>query len=355
MKKSVIAALLLSVGLIIPAGRGALAADPGVFQVPGTDTTLKIYGFARFDANYDFNGRADTWMYVPAIDDEVDDGTYDFTAAVSRFGFTTSTPSGGDKVTVKIEGDFLSDGNKFRLRHGYGEYANLLAGQTWSNYIDLDTLPETVDFNGPLGLAGHRSPQIRYTLPMGASSLSVAVEEAPNGNKSVPDLTARYSWNGNGAHLAVYAMTTEYKTEDYEERGYGVGISGSIAVGNATIMGGVQGGKGVGDYMVASIGQAYRDTGTELELWEVVGYNLAVSAPLASNVRGTIAGSYAKFSENDDDTANETLYDVYANIFWGFAKNAEVGVEYAWGKRETFNEWDATASRVNVMFQYNFF
>ena len=89
------------------------------------------------------------------------------TAETSRFGFESSTPTALGPFATKVEADFYAYGtgnrNRLRLRHAYGEYANVLVGQTWSTFMDLDDLPETVDFNGPPGATFRRPVQVRYT------------------------------------------------------------------------------------------------------------------------------------------------------------------------------------------------
>ena len=62
------------------------------------------------------------------------------------------------------------------LRHAYVQWGNWLVGQTWSNFMDVATLPEAVDFIGPTdGTTFVRQPQVRYT--MGGFSLSAENRE----------------------------------------------------------------------------------------------------------------------------------------------------------------------------------
>ena len=76
---------------------------------------------------------------------------------------------------VRVEGDFNSpsafnysteattNGTNFRIRHAYGEYAGFLVGQTWANFMDLGSLPDTVDFNPHGAFALTRQPGVKYT------------------------------------------------------------------------------------------------------------------------------------------------------------------------------------------------
>ena len=40
-------------------------------------------------------------------------------------------------------------------------------GQTWSNFMDIDIFPNTIDYWGPTGMVFYRNQQARYTFPMG--------------------------------------------------------------------------------------------------------------------------------------------------------------------------------------------
>jgi hypothetical protein len=70
--------------------------------------------------------------------------------------FSTSATNGGQTS--------VSDSLIPRMRYAYGTLGGFLAGQANSNFEDTDANPETLDFGGPAGEAGVvRIPQIRYT------------------------------------------------------------------------------------------------------------------------------------------------------------------------------------------------
>jgi hypothetical protein len=53
----------------------------------------------------------------------------------------------------------------------------LLAGHTWSTFVDPTTYPEILDFTGPGAEAFVRQGQVRYTYNFGGGlTASVAVE-----------------------------------------------------------------------------------------------------------------------------------------------------------------------------------
>src|SRR6056297_319179 len=89
---------------------------------------------------------------------------FDVHARQTRFHFGTRHEVGEAKLGSYIEMDFLvtAGGNERvsnsftpRLRHAYVTYDNWLVGQTWNTFMDVATLPESVDFIGPTGCTLH--------------------------------------------------------------------------------------------------------------------------------------------------------------------------------------------------------
>lgn len=212
---------------------------PGSFRLPGSDSSLRIYGFAELNAVHEMKGDnsandystfapyAPYAPYAPINGSTTRTGQTYLHARTSRVGIEASTPTAHGPLAVKVEGDFNNDprtgtsavygtlGNiytqqatnsyNFRLRHAYGQFGGLLVGQTWSTFMDVDNSPETVDFNGPVGSTSLRQPQLRYSYAtQGMGTFTVAAENsvsyvldstgvaAPAGFSRVPDFVARW-------------------------------------------------------------------------------------------------------------------------------------------------------------------
>jgi hypothetical protein len=233
--KIVIAALFLAA---LPLAASAEDA-PGVFKIPGTESTIKFNGYVQLDTTLDFSGRVgdiennDWATFLPGVpnDDSAAakrrKGQLYMTARTSRFSIVTSTPSKMGNVGVRLEGDFngpngfqsetYTNSVLFRLRHAYGTVGNLLVGQTWTTFLDFGGAPETVDFNGPGTLALVRNPMIRYTLPLGEGmQLALAAENARGaqfgGSKyqTIPDLHANFGMSGSWGSLSIRGVTQQY-------------------------------------------------------------------------------------------------------------------------------------------------
>jgi hypothetical protein len=241
---------------------------PGVFKVPGTDTTMKIYGFAEMNAAYDMGAHntdiddydwASCLMTLP-FDNPVPgyqnyaqkkDSLY-MTGRTSRLGITTTTPSDFGPITMVLEGDFNSpspnnfsspattNGNTFRVRKAYGQVGGLLVGQTWSTFFDGDSLPDTVDFNAVPSACLERMPIVQYTFKTSAKSTLAIAAEFPfnrqwlglsggvasermtgqndtvqgNGNissQSTPDLHANWTYSDSWGHVSARGVVVTYQ------------------------------------------------------------------------------------------------------------------------------------------------
>jgi hypothetical protein len=199
---------------------------PRSFLIPGTDTSIRVGGFADLTIDYYLqngppNGTQSTTVgntgnlntmplftggktvpgypspgnLVPVqIGSSRGNGVYLESPRESRLNVETRTPTAYGEARTFIEFDFagtnafsgagasgqtnVSDSLVPRLRYAYGTLGGFLAGQANSNFEDADANPETLDFGGPAGEAGVvRIPQVRYTLagPYG-SAFSVAAE-----------------------------------------------------------------------------------------------------------------------------------------------------------------------------------
>lgn len=388
-------------GVVIRAG-----SMPGSILIPGTDTSIKLYGNVRVDATYDTAGRNNDirnndWasaVFAQPLDRSSANvqrkGQFYGTARASRLGLLSSTPTLLGDFEIKVEADFNapndymgelgSNGVMFRLRHAYGRLGNLLVGQTWSNFIDLRSYPETVDFNPSGDVTLIRQAQLRYTIPLGPTTLSLAVENpeslsslppsqtlSNNGRNDynrIPDVTANWSWHGERAHLSLRAATMEYRNDHHSKQGYAVGLGGSYRLGPGVLVAGVQGGEGIGRYMFNAVLQGATETGTSLQLWKAVGSHLGYTMPWTPSLRSNIILSRTVFANNatadayqrgiwlgaaDEFVPNKRVDQAFVNLFWNVTKNIETGIEYAWGERLTFGGERGIQQRINAMIQYN--
>ncbi len=163
-------------------------------------------------------------------------------------------------------------------------------GQTWSNFMDIDIFPNTIDYWGPTGMVFYRNKQARYSFPMGddifavsledpSTALSVGrfrdatncdlptatpdcestdstAEEVFQSYEDLPDLTASYRGSGDFGHYKVAGIVRKlgYErldtgTDDYEV-GWGINTSAGLYTwGKDVAKLQVVYGEGIGNYM----------------------------------------------------------------------------------------------------------
>ncbi|MDW7746823.1 DcaP family trimeric outer membrane transporter [Halomonas sp.] len=368
------------------------------------DTKASVYGYAKLDIIYDVD--ADLGNSIGhsniALDNEASqDGHFNMHAYQSRIGFQTSTPVSGSDLVTRIEGDFYgSGGGSFRLRHAYGSWNDILAGQTWTNFYGFVAGTPTIDFTGPPGVGNQaRQPQLRYT----AGNFSASIEDPDSlggsedtiddiqsdddvAKSQLPDVVARYT---NTSGPFKYSASTVLRQLEYDAEGiegaaidddstfgWGIALEAAMDVSEAlTLRAGVTHGNGLGGYMNVSPQKspAYLDANGDLEALESTGGTLGASLKAGP---GTINVSYNVSTVDLDDAnntavvvgddgeetvvgnftdgANDTFETAYLNYIWSPADRITYGIETSWASRETKGGDDGDAVRIQGMVMYSF-
>ncbi|MFT7291758.1 MAG: hypothetical protein ACI8SG_000655, partial [Marinobacter psychrophilus] len=300
-------------------------------------------------------------------------GYFGSEATQTRIGIVTTSPEG---VEVKVEADFRGG---FRLRHGYGSYKGVLAGQTWSNFTSFVGNTSTLDFDGLPGLAGYQSrvPQLRYT----SGPISVSAEQPKNSiagstttKNGMPALTARLEDSAGNLSYSAAVLTQQLSidsgTSDSSAFGFATFVAGKIALSDMiTIQGTLSYTDGASNYLYR-MGQvsAYVENG---DVETVSGYGGSVGAGFNLGDGSSINIGYGTTKIDLDDgvaagiivadpkdanlnSLNESISAVMANYQWTPVKNVKMGVEYKYATRELQNGDDGDASSVAFAAQYNF-
>jgi len=370
----------------------AMAADaPGYFKVPGTDTTMKIYG------------KAETWGYYTmdpgpgSLDEELgvqneDWGKKNTTDSITygRVGIATTTPSSFGDVNVKVEFDMRSKadhdswGSQFRMRHAYGEFAGLLVGQTNSLWVDWqycagynDTWLE--DFNG----TQYRTRQIRYTFnPADNFKVAFSMEQDVSGGNTTkfgPAFVgaAKYSgdWGFVTANLGYQkiengevGIDNEYHYKSDTGLSWSIGGAWNITendnLGGKYVKGGGQ--HGFGSYFMAD-GFYTKDAEGNLDFYKSTSIDLGYSHTWNDAFTTNVGIGQIKFGK--DEAAgygtDVKINEFFINTNWNITKNATFGLEYydstVKAGEDIFygTDYDYTDKAhyngFNVMFQYRFF
>jgi hypothetical protein len=350
-------------------------------------TTYSLGGYIQLDMIHDLKGdqgRAVDMTALP-IDGGQRRNTTTFSTRTSRLNFKTSTPVDGATIKTRLEFDFFTaEGSETytnsarpRLRHAYGQVGNWLAGQTWSTFMDVDSLPETLEFTGPTGQVFIRQPMLRYTMATGAkSSLALAVENPQAdardaaGNVTAqdrgPDIAANWTVEGDFGHFSLRGLVRPLRVEDGSAAnqatttGYAASVAGSLKLGAAdTVLYQATAGKGAGRYIQdANSAAAYAPAPADLAAQKAVGGFLGVQHQWAAGTRSTFV--YAR-TRNTNDAGfgavaglNKSTREVHANIITSPYKQVDVGLEYVWGERKQEDGQKGEMSRLQAAVKFSF-
>ena len=360
-----------------PATAPAKPAPRGPIEWKVGETKLKLGGYIKVDAIYDFDeiGSTDSFdvRTIPTGDGNEPGNNARLHARQTRLNLDVRSPTDEGEIRGFVEGDFFGDGNAFRLRHAYGEYQKILGGQTWTTFMDVDGMPETLDFESPVAFPQVRQSMIRYTHPFEKEGCyaAVAIEEpdsdviapavAGDVEEPYPDLTGRVRWKLDRGHvqLGLFAGMARFDPDAGSPDDvplYGANVSTRLTTwGKDYAIVQVTYGEGVGRYRGGVT--AAPDADGDLEAIEIVGVLGSYQHHWCDEYRSNIGYSWA---EGDlpagapPATSTEMVDYFFLNLIWQFTERAWTGIEYLHGTRETADSLSGRANRIQLSVRFDF-
>ncbi|MBH1592567.1 porin [Stenotrophomonas maltophilia] len=353
----------------------------GFFAIPGTDTVIRIGGYAKLDAIADSRRAGDEDQFIPSSmpvgDSHRDVSNFNIHAKQTRFSFEARRPTTHGNLRFYLENDFFgsSDGYQFRLRHAYGQLGNTYAGYGYSTFMDADSLPDTLDFAGPGGAGYLLVAGIHHSFALGkGSTLTIAAEDPETelagasetlaAVNRLPDVTVTARMERDWGHLqrGAVARSLAYDGQDQRDRRIagGLQLSGSASVGaRDLLLFGVLGGRGLSRYTADLTGSgldAVVDADGRLEALDLhggfVGYTHYWSDLWRSNLifgQLTLERNAALAS----DAFRQSRYGVF-NLIWSPAPSWTMGMELLYGRLQQQDGARGDTVRVQGSLQYNF-
>ncbi len=367
------------------------SADEAHMTAAGTK--LSYGGFIKVDSiatSYSEgkpkNGLIEDFM-VPSLI-PVSDGSgesyqaYNLHAKTSRFFLKTATQTDVGTISTNFEMDFAVGGqgnervsNSWanRMRHAYvkwqySEDSSLLAGQTWSTFFNVGTLPANLDFVGPVGTIFNRQPMIRITTGpwmFAVENPRTRLNGEPHDDFSegIPDLVARYNGKNGGLawSLAGIArqLTYDNGTTDDSVAGYGLSLSGKYVMGAADIRFGANYGDALGRYLgINAFNDGYIANDGSIETFDQMGAFVAYRRSFSDQWSGGVTLSMAEADNPSiaEYAAAPTLAKSYqtghVNLIWSPTKKMSIGGELVYGTKELENGNDGSMTRLQMTVKY---
>jgi len=357
----------------------------GFMAIPGTPARVKVDGYAKLDAIVDSKPAGNTDRFVPStipvgLTDAQQTASSTLHVRQTRINvdFRSPTELGSDFRTFAEIDFFGPDGPVDpRLRHFYGQLANVLIGQTWTTFTDVDAVPDTLDDGAPIGVSKLRQAQVRYTKPLGAGqSLAFAAERPVTEARAVdastaayspaPDFIVRYRFDASRGHLQAGSVfrSLGYRgsTRNSTTLGAGVNVAGLWKAPNTDLLiGSVTYGHGIGRYVDTFAGTNsdldLADSGSDVTALPAVAAYAAYTHYWPNRFRSTGTFGYGRVDTTDQQPAGAFADSYYfaANLLWNAVGSLNVGAEYLFGTHSLRSGDDAHASRVQFAAKYDFF
>jgi DcaP outer membrane protein len=293
------------------------------------------------------------------------------------------------EVRFYAEGDlFGTNSTTPRLRHAYAQASNFLIGQTFTNFMDPDGFPDTLDFQGPNGMVNLRNPQVRYGVALSKSTTLYFAAEKPSSdvlfkteefnsqpNAPAPDGTVRLRKEFEGGHVQVaglFRSIAAFVTEGTQSRtdtvfGWGVNVSaGFKTFGKDNVVLGAVTGEGASRYIQDTSG-----LGIDAEVTDIgirphlkptpdAGVDAAYQHYWKKTLRSSAVFSYAAVNNPPVSafvpatTYNHSDYSA-VNLIWNpFGSSLHMGAEVLYGWQELQNGKKGDDTRIQFSAKYNF-
>ena len=385
----------------------------GAWRLPGTESAMRIGGYVNLAVVNSFDpvlipDRFITGSIPPSDQDVAGakSGT-EVTASQTRLNLEVRQHTSSGILRAFVEGDFEGRGDTFRLRHAFGQFRWMLAGKTWTTFMDTNSTPEGVDFEGINGQVLVRQPQVRIfpkfgenmsfkfalenpetdvvngTGVKGRSDLIASVDRVPLGSLGswnsrvgfiVRDLQAQNTTGDDGPGGEDDAGSGGEDLPTATEFGWGVTTSGRVPVTkwgeDDFLLWQLTYGKGIGRYVsdLGTIGggDAVFDEDGKLHALPVFAGFVSYQHLWAKDfwflqkwpgiMRSNITLSWVSIDNYDfqDDRNYHSTLRTSANLIYLPTRNVRLGMELLWGKRINKDSSYGTATQFQISARYGF-
>jgi len=376
----------------------------GISATARAQGTVEIYGFGQADAIADFNQIDPNWYDVmrpsklPSFENQFgQDGRFALSVRQSRFGAKGEMPTSHGPVKAQFEFDMFGVGadkglTTIRLRHAYGQWGKLGAGQTNSQFMDGDVFPNILDYWGPNGMLFFRNVQVFYRpIDNEKSRATIAIENpGASGDGGIysdrvelqnitprfplPDLTGNYRIMRKWGHVQGAGIVRKMSFDDNLDdgldlsdsvTGWGLSISSAVkATDNDTLRLQYVYGEGIQNYF----NDAPVDVGLKNNpgnpTQPVVGEALPIQGLVLFvdhnwNSKYSTSVGYSRVDIDNSDAQAASAYKAgqyfIANLLSTPAPNVMIGGELQWGHRENNSDgFSVDDVRLQFSFKYSF-
>lgn len=349
----------------------------GFIPIPGTETMIRLGGFAKVSAIYDTSPAGNPDKLVTSTIPIGAGGTNNanLDANATRFSFEVRRPSSLGQLRFYLENDFYGGGSTtaFRLRQAHGQVGNTYAGYGYSAFTDSDAFPETLDDEGPGGEPLLRLAAIRQIWKVGdglTATLSVedpasdlALASGMAAAQMAPDVVGAMRierpWGHVQASAVIRSIGYSYAGEDDSTFGYGLSLSALVKLGGDFAMGSFTYGDGIARYFNDLGGKGYDGViGPDGDVRSLTAYGgyLGYTHHWSPNWRSSLVGGVVVLDRDSllANTAFRSSAYGAVNLIWALSPSFSMGVEALYGRHELQDGQSADVTRLQASVKYDF-
>lgn len=372
-------------------------------QQQSDQKSFEIYGLVMTDAGYNFNQIHPDYFDVvrpsqlPSYKGQYGtDGNVFFGIRQSTFGVKgfSQTPLG--ELRTIFEFDLFGLGKNagqtmFHFRKAFAELGHFGVGQHWSQFVDFDIFPNSLDYWGPNGMALLPNIMIRWMPIMGPTRLYIALERpGASVDQGVyadrieltdvksrfpyPDLTAEYRHARKFGYVELAGLLRYIEWKDMNDDqynlsgsavGWGLNLTSKINMSKSTVgKFGFVLGTGIENYMNDGPIDIGIEKNASNPVTPVNGVPLPVAGATAfidkqwnEKFSSSVGYSLSAITNSDgqDSSAFKRGQYALANLLYYPAERAMVGIEIQYASRENYLDgWKTDMVKVQFAFRYSF-
>ena len=358
---------------------------PGYFRLFGTNTLLRIGGYAKTDFIYDLKPAGNVDSFIPATipipaPTSINNSTISVRATRLNLDFLVPTKS-GDSYRFFLEMDFFgTNATTPKLRHAYGQAKNFLVGQTFSNFMDPDAGADGLDYQGVNAWVSIRNPQFRYSLLVAEkTTFSISAEKPTSDvlfttpefnaepNSPSPDGTLKLRREMEGGHVqlsALFRSVAAFLPDGRHEAvfGWGFNFAGAQRLwGKNTVVYQAAYGNGIERYINDTSGLGIDAAVSSLQnphiqALPVVATYGSLQHFWSERVRSSAFYSFVQVQNTEAQPGLTYHQGNYTggNLIWNPFGSLAVGGEFLYGWRDNKDGSTGNAPRFQFSAKYNF-
>jgi hypothetical protein len=373
---------------------------PHYMPFPNSNSALQLILNPNLAVTYDFGPFAGDFLspttlpLVTVDPNAAKSGRYNAQARASQFGFRTLSYTNIGEIKTEVSLDFYGNADSGsagvplyqpRLRLAFVEFCGFTIGQQNSNFLDLDAIGETVDY-GTILAGSFRHGVVKYTFKINKKLHFALAAEQPatdytnnagaltnaHSASRYPDITGNLKYEDSWGHVALKGVWRHLKLKNYsinpvqsiQRTAWGLGVAAKYFIYHKTnIFAQTNFGNGIGRFIIICNGQSafYDQSTSRFDLQKAMDGILGLEHYWSESFRSNFIYAHTFISVSrftpiltGATRVTKSIDQYVLNLIFSPIPSLDLGMEYGYAKRKTFDQKQGTANRITLGMLYKF-